>query len=168
MEDLENKPRVTIARNAAKKLLNEIGAINAPIILNDVVKHLKKGYDLTVIPWDFGNNTSGMQTSDGDSISIGYNSCHHPHRQRFTVAHEIGHFILGHTDANYDYCDFNSSKPEEIEANQFAAELLMPLAILTEDILTGVREIPLLSKKYNVSEEVIWWRLMDCKLINKM
>lgn len=168
MGNPENKPRIRIARNAAKKLLNEIAINSAPIVINDVIKHLRRTCDLTVVPWDFGNNTSGIQTSDENSITIGYNKNQHPHRQRFTVAHEIGHFILGHTDIQYSYCDLNSSKPEEIEANQFAAELLMPLQFLKEDISKGIKDVPLFSRKYNVSEEMVWWRLMDCKLIGKM
>ena len=38
-------------------------------------------------------------------------------RRRFTLAHEIGHIYLGHS---------NDSPDEEREANTFAAELLMP------------------------------------------
>ncbi|KIS44619.1 ImmA/IrrE family metallo-endopeptidase [Kosakonia radicincitans] len=58
------------------------------------------------------------------------NSLHHPHRQRFTIAHEIGHFIK-HTfqrDLFTDTVFFRNeeSNKMESEANRFAAELLMP------------------------------------------
>jgi len=45
------------------------------------------------------------------------------------------------------------------------AEILAKL--IDEDFLKN-QSITSLASKYNVSEEVIWWRLMDCKLINKM
>ena len=54
-------------------------------------------------------------------------------RQRFTIAHEIGHVVLGHLDTahtvyrdtrqNYTLGNFD---PRERDANYFAAELLMP------------------------------------------
>jgi len=56
-------------------------------------------------------------------------------RQRFSCAHELGHFILRATsrsDDSYGYIDrrghsaSHGTNPAEIYANQFAAELLMP------------------------------------------
>lgn len=58
------------------------------------------------------------------------NSLHHPHRQRFTIAHEIGHHIKhgAFKDEFIDTTFFRNgeSNQMEVEANQFAAELLMP------------------------------------------
>jgi len=62
------------------------------------------------------------------------NSDHHPNRQRFTIAHELGHLLLHgyrtpHADKQFRLRDARSSEGsvlEEIQANQFAAELLMP------------------------------------------
>ena len=167
MEGLENKPRVAIARNTARKLLVEMCIADSPIVINDVVRHLKKSYDLHVIPWNFGKDTSGIQTSEGEIKFISYNKNQHVHRQRFTVAHEIGHLLLGHTNINYDH-DLYSTKPEDIEADQFAAELLIPLQMIKGDVRDGCNNIPLLAKKYNVSEEVVWLRLKSCGLINKL
>ena len=53
-------------------------------------------------------------------------------RRRFTIAHELGHFLITTHKNEYncssnDMNNFkNSRSPQEIEANQFAAELLMP------------------------------------------
>ena len=63
-------------------------------------------------------------------------------RQRFTIAHEIGHFLL-HTDEDVHIDekrpigrrdDLSSQAVDacEIEANQFAAELLMPESLVRE------------------------------------
>ncbi|AUQ42798.1 ImmA/IrrE family metallo-endopeptidase [Yersinia ruckeri] len=58
------------------------------------------------------------------------NSLHHPHRQRFTIAHEIGHFIKHAmiTEVFTDSVFFRNGQTDrmEVEANKFAAELLMP------------------------------------------
>ena len=73
---------------------------------------------------------------------------------------------MGHTSKNF-ILDLNSKKPEEIEANQFAAELLMPLEMLKKD-LQSKKNAKDIAREYNVSEEAVWWRLYDCKLISKI
>lgn len=79
------------------------------------------------------------RSEDGKTF-IAVNSNHLPARQRFTIAHELGHFFLHsnervHVDehetvsAMIHFRDEESSKAtriNEIEANGFAAELLMP------------------------------------------
>lgn len=50
-------------------------------------------------------------------------------RQRFTVAHELGHHVMGHGSSPRDSTQKYSQRhyvPKEYEANAFAAELLMP------------------------------------------
>jgi Zn-dependent peptidase ImmA (M78 family) len=64
------------------------------------------------------------------------NKDHSEVRQRFTIAHELGHLLLHgyttpHADRSFrvrrrDTASSDGSILEEIEANQFAAELLMP------------------------------------------
>ncbi|ANS43745.1 ImmA/IrrE family metallo-endopeptidase [Serratia inhibens] len=58
------------------------------------------------------------------------NSLHHPNRQRFTIAHELGHFIKHSSQIDFfeDKVFFRNGETNdfEIEANKFAAELLMP------------------------------------------
>lgn len=103
-------------------------------------------------------------------------------RQRFTKAHEIGHAVLGHVGENgisnrnvmsYGY-DVN-----EIEANKFAAELLMPKKLILELIkkyqfdknIKRVEDINVdnlikyLAKQLNVSMMSMKYRLLNLKLI---
>tara|TARA_R110001583_G_scaffold104406_1_gene251771 strand:- start:1856 stop:2398 length:543 start_codon:yes stop_codon:yes gene_type:complete len=58
------------------------------------------------------------------------NSLHHPHRQRFTIAHEIAHRIrhAANSDSFEDTTFFRNGETNwmEAEANNFAASLLMP------------------------------------------
>jgi Zn-dependent peptidase ImmA (M78 family) len=55
-----------------------------------------------------------------------------PGRRRFAIAHEIGHLLLHNEPLLFRPCDqdsvvlFHSSEPREIQANSFAAALLMP------------------------------------------
>lgn len=63
-------------------------------------------------------------------------------RKRFAIAHEIGHFIL-HTGTQLILCNeddmwlWNENKTQEIEANEFAANLLMPQEIFVRLIKQG-------------------------------
>lgn len=64
-----------------------------------------------------------------DTKTIFINPNDSPQRKLFTAAHEIGHAVLHEEDG--DIIDTrlninNSSSPKEIEANRFAAALLMP------------------------------------------
>ena len=82
---------------------------------------------------------SGMIFFKHNQAVIGVNAHHSPNRQRYTIAHELGHFFLhadilregAHVDTvitmlNRDQDAALGTINIEIEANQFAAELLMP------------------------------------------
>jgi Zn-dependent peptidase ImmA (M78 family) len=76
-------------------------------------------------------------------ITIGVNSNQTSRRQRFTIAHEIGHLRM-HNETmiidkvvRVDYRNEASSQAidnKEIEANSFAAELLMPRRLIIEEV----------------------------------
>ena len=78
---------------------------------------------------------------------IGVNANHHEHRQTFTIAHELGHFLLHesetvHVDTRKDGYTLQLRSPKsstgesvsEREANLFAAELLMPAKFLQREL----------------------------------
>ena len=69
----------------------------------------------------------------GNKALIIYNNSLPMNRLRFTLAHEYGHFVMGHTGINlnehFTYEDFYRRKAEEYEANSFASCLLFPLHI---------------------------------------
>lgn len=108
---------------------------------------------------------------------IVYNIRHVPQRQRFTIAHELGHLLLhnyktAHADSGFKlrYRDAASSTGEvieEIEANAFAAELLMPAKlVLTEANKIGFdfamqhdRDLSRLARKFQVSKLALGIRL---------
>lgn len=69
-----------------------------------------------------------LRRADGTSF-IGVNADHQPPRQRFTLAHELGHLWLGHqprVDFVVNLTEGRSSDTQEVEANYFAAEFLCP------------------------------------------
>ena len=68
---------------------------------------------------------------NGKGPIIVLNETDHANRKRFTVAHEIGHFVR-RSDDSFEYVDrrdtlsTTGTDPDEVYANAFAANLLMP------------------------------------------
>lgn len=99
--------------------------------------------------------------------SIEYNVSEAPVRQRFTVAHELGHFALGHNDAPRDSGNFQSSgDPRERQANRFAAELLMPSSLVKQYYQNGVASsVEALANIFGVSKDAMGYRLINLGLL---
>lgn len=99
--------------------------------------------------------------------SIEFNVLEAPVRQRFTVAHELGHYALGHDDAPRDSGNFPASgDPRERQANRFAAELLMPGALLTQLLQDGMAaNVQALAQRFGVSQDAMGYRLINLGLL---
>jgi Zn-dependent peptidase ImmA (M78 family) len=120
------------AQMRAKALREKHGITAVPV---DVAR-LAELEGVQIDRTDFGHEVSGLLVKHGDRATIGVNARHAAGRQRFTIAHELGHFLLHSNrelfvDKDYvvHFRDENSSTgcdPVEVEANQFAAELIMP------------------------------------------
>ncbi|WP_321529108.1 ImmA/IrrE family metallo-endopeptidase [Sedimenticola selenatireducens] len=101
------------------------------------------------------DETSGyLKRMDGHWV-IGVNNLHHPRRQRFTLAHELGHFVL-HQKNGREFVDKilyrnMDSNPEEAEANAFAADLLMPEDEFRQFISRGSDQVEEIASRFNVS-----------------
>lgn len=87
------------------------------------------------------------------------------YRQRFTAAHEIGHFVLHHDHVgqgvqdNFLLRSDRMSNWMERQANQFAADLLMPFPLVNGLIEQGVASVPELAQRLQVSEIAMAIRL---------
>lgn len=96
---------------------------------------------------------------------ITYNPFEHPVRQRFTIAHELGHHALGHGERDRDTPEsFYSGVHDPIEqaANQFAAEILMPADTVHMLIRTrGISDVETLSSLFWVSRAAMKYRLRN-------
>ena len=126
----------------------------------------------------FKGELAGMLIRDDDErgVVIGVNSLHHPNRRRFTIAHECGHLQLHEGQRAYvdrsplrinrrDEVSSQATDAEEIEANRFAAELLMPYEMIMEDLLESdldiedEAELRDLAERYGVSLQAMTLRL---------
>ena len=155
-------PRKKFAQIQAQKLLKDAGVLIAPVSLWRVIGYLQTIRNLDVQKFDFGSNISGITVTENsfenEVVTIGFNEKHPWCRRRFTICHEIGHLILGHT------CIRNSSDHGEKEADMFANELLIPTKFIKADF-AKTPDIQALAKLYRVSAAAITIKLMDTRLI---
>jgi Zn-dependent peptidase ImmA (M78 family) len=162
-----------------EKILADNKIYSGPVPVDKIAKSLGIAISLEEVEDDI----SGFLYRDRISrnVLIGANKAHHANRQRFTIAHELGHFFLhegetvhldsGNRAFRINLRDVESAKGEdndEKEANFFAAELLMPASFLESD-LQG-RDLDLfdesdilikLAKKYKVSVQALTFRLAN-------
>ncbi len=97
------------------------------------------------------------------------NSAHRSLRQRFTLAHEIGHARFD-KETIVESMNTGQSSPHEQRANAFAGELLMPEAALREWVPgtawgDDVDEIARLALHFGLSFQATLWRLHNARLI---
>jgi Zn-dependent peptidase ImmA (M78 family) len=114
---------------------------------------------------------SGMLLSAGRRIWL--NASEVPARRRFTLAHELGHWVCQHLDGKRApvYCRAADVRPEptaadrvlEREANIFAAELLMREPAVREEWVR-TRAVGELATRFGVSAVAIQWRLYSFAL----
>jgi Zn-dependent peptidase ImmA (M78 family) len=170
---MPKSPSVDPARRA-QEVLDRLGLKSAPTPVEKVAKALSA--QIRFAPLD--EELSGMvYIKDGIPI-IGVNSLHHPNRQRFTIAHELGHLELHrdmitsavHVDKEFpalmrDAKSAAGTEQIEIEANQFASALLMPLPLI-EEALAGKQfdieddgPIEQLAKRFRVSKQALQYRI---------
>lgn len=149
-----------------------------PIDLNDVLR--REGVALTSAPAD--EHISGfLLRRAGEAPVIGFNSSLPGVRQRFVVAHELGHLLLHHqTGLHVDRSlvrlehreKSDPADEDEVEANRFAAELLMPEEFIRGDLdrigraaVEQGEAISHLAKRYQVSRQAMTIRLTSLGLI---
>lgn len=97
---------------------------------------------------------------NGGKPTIIVNQHEAPTRQRFTIAHELGHHIL-HGDVAFrdPLHQFPGADPREVEANVFAANMLMPERNFRSMVDSGKYTEKTLRERLGVSPAALWNRL---------
>lgn len=152
----------------------EILTINNLLKVPVNVELLAKKLSIDIELKDLDNGVSGFLVRRNNNNIIGLNENHHPVRRRFTISHEIGHFILHINKPLFvDYYKgsmlfrSNHSQDYEVEkqANLFAACLLMPENLISSemsrfsDFMDYESKLLELSTTFQVSEQAMDYRL---------
>lgn len=155
---------------------------SAPINIEAVIRALgvsvKKGASLPE-----GISGQIKKLRDG-TYEISSTQSEHDYRQRFSLAHELGHFVL-HSDligqglddnTKYrsteqgDYYNTAIELFHEKQANSFAASVLMPEHLIKQELENTADKKPLrdLYTKFQVSPSAMRWRLKNLGLLDQV
>lgn len=144
------------------------------------VYRLASAFGITVQYQTMNNSISGFIEKIGDSYLIAINKDHPNTRQRFTLAHEIGHWMyhrelidrmednkLVDTKMYRSDRNFASKIPYSFEraANIFAVDLIMPSDLIHRLIYEeGIENTLELAKILEVSKKALSYRLEDLEI----
>jgi Zn-dependent peptidase ImmA (M78 family) len=158
--NISSRPDYFKAKAEAIRILNEFGLSEPPVNPADIAQQLGIRVVFVGFTPEY-DSISGFYDFDDETIYV--NKHEFPLRQTFTIAHELGHRLL-HTEwaKSSDYKvllrgDANGDDPIEMEANSFAANLLVPRFMLDK----YWKELPPehLSALFAVSVPVIRYRI---------
>ncbi len=152
--------RAHFVRRMAQKVLKESKITAPPVDLLAILQAHGIHYEEVD---DFPDTVDAMIIERGRETYAAVNGRQHLHRRRFSLGHELGHFFLHRGDYGLepsvtidnppsDDDPIPTKDPAESEADLFAGELLVPLAMLKPYARKGVAE---LSQIFLVSEHVI-------------
>ena len=160
----------------ARQVLAELEITQYPVAVDYIAR--RKSIIVRLLPLE--EDLSGMIFMKDAATIIVVNSPHHPNRQRFTLAHELGHFELHMTEIGSEVHvdktflafarDAKSSMGwdrKEIEANRFAGELLVPHHMLVEELcdrdvdVEDERLIADMAGRFEVSRQMMTFRIGD-------
>jgi Zn-dependent peptidase ImmA (M78 family) len=122
------------------------------------------------------DGVSGMLVKrPGEDPEIYVHASDSPNRQRFTCAHELGHYFKRSAtgDSEWEYVEHRDlltsqgSNPEEIYANRFAASLLMPSEAVKEMYEERKLGPVALAYEFGVSADAMHYRLVNLGLLPK-
>ena len=161
-------------RQKAQRVLSENGVESSPVDIFGLIEN----EGIRILSEEMEDDHSGFLLVENGNATVAINSTHHSNRQRFTAAHELGHYFL-HTqgkdglfvDKAFKRSAVSSTGEDkmEIEANRFAAEVLMPKKVIEEKV--GDNEITdldvyRLANEFQVSDQAMTLRLVNLGLID--
>jgi hypothetical protein len=99
---------------------------------------------------NFGSDSSVIFRKE-NRVVIFYNETKPQPHVKFSILHEFAHYILNH---NFSYLENEAYNIAEVEANYFAAQVLMPEQLLREFESRGVKiNCEFLQKAFGVSAQ---------------
>lgn len=161
-------------QSIVEKLLADNGIERAPVPLPQIAKSC----GLRVVVESLDGDLSGFLYRNNNRSIIGVNTRHPSNRQNFTIAHELGHYLLHdqenlHVDHEFlvrlrNDVSSQGTDEAEREANFFAASLLMPKHFIEKDLrehkyidLFDDSFLHNMARKYGVSTQALINRLKN-------
>lgn len=157
--------RVGYCRNAARQVITRYakskGKVKPPIPIWEITK--EQGFEVQLLE-GLPDSHSAVVVHDQKLIGVNKNH-HHPHRQRFSLGHELGHICLQHPPESE--LEDQERKICDAEANEFAGEILVPLDFLKGQ-LKHTNDVDSLAQTFDVSRDVVVLRLSAQGLLGRL
>lgn len=133
--------------------------------LIDYVNTTNPGERISLVYAKMEPATSGSLTYEENKWIIRVNKNHNYKRQRFTILHELGHYML-HRNKLQSFEDeifFRAGIKGDIEyrANEFASKLLMPEDSVRRAISEGIKNLGMLAEHFDVSSPAMKLRVQE-------
>lgn len=160
--------KVSANRSHSASIFKMIGFSQAPVDIEKAATAL----GFSIFPCPFPEKRKGKVMIEGKVKVILVNANHPLTLQRYTIAHELGHFINAHEHFEDEFIEeelffLNHSFQNEREAELFAADLLMPKDFLEIDLSHLGVDVSTLASKYQVSPKAMTIRLNTLRLAEK-
>lgn len=160
--DRFEEPEMLVDLESIRKKAIEEGYVNGNRF--DIERFIKEKYPNIIIKREeLASDISGKLKMEDGVWVMTVNSKHPVVRQRYTLGHELGHY-LNHRDSKKSFEDsvfFRSNQKSSMEymADQFAACLLMPESDINTLLKNGVKTVKEMASKFDVSLEAMKYRL---------
>lgn len=134
---------------------------NAPVN----VERIAHALGMRVVRRRLGSNIGGTISRNWrGEYEIGVNSADAPRRQRFTIAHEVAHFVLHRDLIGSEFSEDKMYRGPigswaEVQANRLAADILMPYFLISRYWNRGLHDARSLAHEFDVSVQAMEIRL---------
>jgi len=153
--------RADVVERKALEVLRRFGLGEPPVALEDICR--AEGLAVCSRPFDY---VAGLFVNDDVFPVIVVNSRQPSTRQRFTVAHELGHYYLRHKRSSF--AEPGGASRQERDAERFAANLLMPAAWVRRYWTTygdnAENRVSIIAALFDVSRAALRVRLKELSL----
>ncbi len=160
--DTFDEPEILADLDCVRRKAKDGGYINNYRL--DIERLISENYkDIKIEHLSLDSDVSGKLEYKNGFWIMTVNSQHPTVRQRYTLGHELGHY-LNHRDTLKSFEDtvfFRNKQKSSMEymADQFAAQLLMPENDIVSLVKEGVKTVKEMASKFDVSLEAMKYRL---------
>lgn len=157
----------------AEQVLDHLHLDDSPLpaAMHDLAGLIESAVGVQVALEPLGNGMDGMSVSCARLKLAMVSTTTAPARQRWTLAHELAHLVLGDTqDLLVDRNVWGHRSPQESRANAFAAAFLMPSELVKREWGSAVRPsqdlVSRLLDTFHISLDALAFRVHNLGLVN--
>lgn len=151
-----------IAKQDIYQFIKNTGESLIDYHFSSYLNYYLKRYNIKILEHHFScRKIEGLTLIDEKGISFSYERNNSTGKQNFTMCHELGHFVLGHSGKCFTELRGKSDSVKEREANIFSATVLMPDIVLLAKIFYRKDSFQRVKNDLSVSQEALIYRLIN-------